>query len=79
MRVVIYNSILVAWFCSWELATISNPKCCAGRLKEFWDQLDSKTLAVNVEQAGYEEEMNQDVSDLIDFDEDLYVIVEKDS
>ena len=65
--------------CSWELATTSNPKCCAGRLKEFWDQLDSKTLAVNVEQAGYEEEMNQDVSDLIDFDEDLYVIVEKES
>ena len=58
---------------------MSNPKCCAGRLKEFWDQLDSKTPAVNIEEAGHEEEVNQDVNDSIDFDEDLYIIVAKDS
>ena len=56
---------------------MSNPKWCAGRLKEFWDQLDSKTPAVNIEEAGHEEEMNQDVNDFIDFDEDLYIIVDK--
>ena len=56
---------------------MSNPKCCAGRLKKFWEQLDSKTRAVNIEEAGHEE-MNQDVNDFIDFDEDLYIIVEKD-
>ena len=39
---------------------MSNPKCCAGRLKKFWDQLDSKTPAVNIEEAGHEEELNQD-------------------
>ena len=65
--------------CSWEVAKTSNPKFCTGRLKEFWDQLDSKTPAVNIEEAGHEEEMNQDVNDFIDFDEDLYIIVEKDS
>ena len=58
---------------------MSNPKCCAGRLKEFWDQVDSKAPAVNIEEAEHEEEMKQDVSDFIDFDEDLYIIVEKDS
>ena len=58
---------------------MSNPKCWAGRLKEFWDQLDSKTPAVNIEEAGHEEEMNQYVNDFIDFDEDLYIIAEKDS
>ena len=58
---------------------MSNPKCCAGRLKKFWEQLDSKTPAVNIEEAGHEKEMNQDVNDFIDFDEDLYIIVEKDS
>ena len=64
---------------SWEAATMPNPKCCAGCLKEFWDQLDSKTLVVNTEEAGHEEEMSQDVNDFIDFDEDLYIFVEKDS
>ena len=58
---------------------MSNPKCCAGRLQEFWDQLDRKTPAVNIEEAGYEEEVDQDVNDSIDFDEDLYIIVAKDS
>ena len=57
---------------------MSNPKCCAGRLKQFWDQLDSKTPAVNIE-AGHEEEINQDVNDFIGVDEGLYIIVEKDS
>ena len=57
---------------------MSNPKCCAGRLKEFWDQLDSKTPAVNIE-AGHEQEINQDVNDFIGVDEGLYIIVEKDS
>ena len=46
-------------------------KCCVDRLKEIWDQLDSKTSAVNIEEAGHEEEMNHDVNDFIDFDEDL--------
>ena len=55
---------------------MSNPKYCAGRLKKFWEQLDSKTPAVNIEEA--EKEMNQDVNDFIDFDADLYIIVEKD-
>ena len=58
---------------------MSNPKCCARHLKEFWDQLDSKTPAVNIEEAGYEDQMNQDVNFFIDFDEDLYIIVEIDS
>ena len=57
---------------------MSNLKCCAGRLKEFWDQVDSKTPAVNIEEAGHEE-MIQDVNDFINFDEDLYIIVAKDS
>ena len=57
---------------------MSNPKCCAGRLKEFWNQPDSKTPAANIEETGHEEEMNQDVNDFIDFDEDLYIIVVKD-
>ena len=58
---------------------MSNPKGCAGRLKEFWDQLDGKTTVVDIEGAGHEEEMNQDVCDFIKFDEDFYIIVEKDS
>ena len=29
-------------------------KCCAGRLKELWDQLDSKIPAVNIDEAGHE-------------------------
>ena len=57
----------------------SNPKCCAGWLKEFYGQLDSKTPAGNIEEVGHKEEMNQDVNDFIDLDEDLYIIVEKDS
>ena len=36
---------------------MSNPKYWAGRLKKFWDQLDSKTPAVNIEEAELEEEM----------------------
>ena len=54
-------------------------KCCAGRLKEVWEQLDSNTFTVNIEETGYEEEMNQEVNDIIDLNEDLYIIVEKDS
>ena len=41
---------------------MSNPQFWAGRLKEFCDQLNSKTIAVNIEEAGHEEEMNQDVN-----------------
>ena len=58
---------------------MSNLKCCAGHLKEFWGQLNSKTPAVNIEEARHEEEMNQDVNDFINFNEDLYIIIEKDS
>ena len=58
---------------------MSNPKGCAGRLKEFWYQLDGKTTVVVIEEAGHEEEMNQDVCDFIEFDEHFYIIVEKDS
>ena len=47
-------------------------------LKELWDQLNSKTPAVNTEEAGHEEEMNQDVSGVINFHEDLYIILELD-
>ena len=54
-------------------------KCCEGCLKEFWDQLDSKTPTVNIEEVRHEEELNQDVNDFNDCDEDLYIIVEKDS
>ena len=54
-------------------------KCCEGYLKEFWDQLDSKTPTVNIEEVRHEEELNQDVNDFNDCDEDLYIIVEKDS
>ena len=42
---------------------MSNPKFHTGRLKEFWDQLDNKTPAVNIEEVGHEEEMNQDVNE----------------
>ena len=49
-----------------------------GHFKEFWDQFDGKTLAVNVKEVGHEEEMNQDVNDFIDFSEDLRIIIEKD-
>ena len=58
---------------------MSNLKCCAGHVKEFQDQLDRKTPAVNVEEAGHEEEMNQDANYFVDFSEDLYIIVEKDA
>ena len=34
---------------------MSNPKYWEGRLKKFWDQLDSKTPAVNIEEAEHEE------------------------
>ena len=54
-------------------------KCCGGCLKEFWDQLDSKTPTVNIEEVRHEEELNQDVNDFNGCDEDLYIIVEKDS
>ena len=53
--------------------TINDNKCCAGRLKEF----DSKNPAVNIEDAGHDEEMNQDVNDFIDFDEDFSIIIEE--
>ena len=44
------------------------------------DQFDSKTPAVNIKDAGHEEEMSQDVNDFIVFDEDFYIIInEKDS
>ena len=56
---------------------MSNPKYSAGRLKKFWDQLDSKTPAVNTEEARHEEELNQDDNDFIY--EDLYITGEKDS
>ena len=36
---------------------MSNPKYCEGRLKKVWDQLDSKTPAVNLEEVKHEEEM----------------------
>ena len=62
-----------------QIIIFKDKKCCSGRLKEFWDQLDGKTPAVNIEEAGHEEEMNQDANDFIDFDKDLYIIVEKDS
>ena len=42
-------------------------------------QFDSKIPSVNIEEVGREEEMNQDVNNFIDFDEDLCLIVEKDS
>ena len=58
---------------------MSNMKCCGGCLKEFWDQLDSKTPTVNIEEVRHEEELNQDVNDFNDCDEDLYIIVENDS
>ena len=41
------------------------------------DQFDSKTPAVNIEDVGHEEEMNQDVNDFVDFDEDFYIIIEE--
>ena len=56
-----------------------NMKCCGSCLKEFWDQLDCKTPTVNIEEVRHEEELNQDVNDFNDCDEDLYIIVEKDS
>ena len=58
---------------------MSNMKCCGGCLKEFWDQLDSKTPTVNIEEVRHEEELNQDVNDFNDCDEDLHIIVENDS
>ena len=45
-------------------------------LKGILGQLDSKTPAVNIKEVGHEEEMNHNVHDSIDFDEDLYIIVE---
>ena len=62
-----------------QIIIFKDKKCCAGRLKEFWDQIDSKTSAVNIEEVGHEEEMNQNVNDFMDYDEDLYIILEKDS
>ena len=62
-----------------QIIIFKDKKCCADRLKEFSEQLDCKIPAVNVEEVGHEEEMNQDVNDFIDFDEDLYIILEKDS
>ena len=62
-----------------QIIIFKDKKRCAGPLKEFWDQLDSKTPAVNIEEAKHDEEINQDVYDFIDFDEDLYIITGKDS
>ena len=62
-----------------QIIIFKDKKCCAGRLKELCEQLDCKIPAVNVEEVGHEEEMNQDVNDFIDFDEDLYITLEKDS
>ena len=62
-----------------QIIILKDKKCCADRLKEFWDQIDSKTSTVNIEEVGHEEETNQDVNDFMDYDEDLYIIVEKDS
>ena len=62
-----------------QIINLKDKKCYPGRLKEFWDQLDSKIPSVNIEEAGHEEEMNQDVNNFIDFDEDLCIMVEKDS
>ena len=58
---------------------MSNMKCCGSCLKEFWYQLDCKTPTVNIEEVRHEEELNQDVNDFNGCDEDLYIIVEKDS
>ena len=55
-----------------QLTIFKDKKCCAGRLKEF----DSKNPAVNIEDAGHDQEMNQDVNDF-DFDEDFYIIIEE--
>ena len=60
-----------------QIIIFKDKKCCAGRLKEFLDQLDSKTPAVNTEEAGHEEGYETRLNDFIDFDEDLYIIVEK--
>ena len=38
-----------------QIIIFKDKKWCAGRLKEFLDQLDSKTPAVNTEEAGHEE------------------------
>ena len=37
-----------------QIIIFKDKKCCAGRLKEFWDQLDSKTPVVNIEEEGHE-------------------------
>ena len=37
-----------------QIIIFKDKKCCAGCLKKFWDQLDSKILAVNIEEAGHE-------------------------
>ena len=60
-----------------QIIIFKDKKCCAGRLKEFLDQLDSKTSAVNTEEEGHEEGYETRLNDFIDFDEDLYIIVEK--
>ena len=67
------------WSGNKQIIIFEHKKCCAGLLNEFWDQLDSKTPTVNIEEAGHEEEMNQDVNYFMDYDEDLNIIVEKDS
>ena len=60
-----------------QIIIFKDKKCCASCcLEEFWDQPDSKTPAVNIEEAGHEE-MNQYVIDFIDFDENLSINVEK--
>ena len=59
-----------------QKTTFKDKKCYACRSKKFWD--NSKTPAVNIEEVGHED-MNQDVNYFIDFDEDVYIIVEKDS
>ena len=66
------------WSKDEQIIIFKDKKCCAGCLKEFWDQLDSKAPAVNIE-VGHEKEINQNVNNFVDFNEDFYIIVEKDS
>ena len=37
-----------------QIIIFKDKKCCAGRLKKFREPLDSKTPAVNIEEAGHE-------------------------
>ena len=60
-----------------QIIIFKDKKCCASCcLAEFWDQPDSKTPAINIEEAGHAE-MNQYVIDFIDFDENLSIDAEK--